>query len=459
MFKLLLIWRYFLHRRVALIAVLGVALLVMMVLIVLSVMSGLVTEARRHNHDWSGDLVLARDSLVGFDHYEELIDRLEQCPAVQAATPVIKTFAIMTEAASAVQLYGVRLGEFCKVTQFAKSLHFQSDRAEPDFVIPETAASAPGEQTLTPEQRQRGCIMGTDIYARRKLSDLVEWDGQRMHRRIGPWAFTVFCINRRGAMMGSDVGQTQTFWYVDDCITRLVDVDRAVLVDFEQLQRLCWMDGTGGEPKRTSEIRIKLADGVGLDDGYARISSLHRQFVAEHEAQGSADLLKDVRLQDWQQYRRSNIAPMEKEKAVMILVFAMIGVVAVFIVFAIFYMIVTQKVKDLGIVRSVGASAWGVGEIFLGYGVVVGLVGAVLGTALGWAIVANSNAIEDKLNDWFGFRLWPPDVYMIERIPDVVEAHQAMVIALVAVLASVAGAAVPAWRAARLQVVEALRVE
>ena len=72
MFKLLLIWRYFLHRRVALIAVLGVALLVMMVLVVLSVMSGLVTEAHRHNHNWTGDLVLSRDSLVGFDHYEEL---------------------------------------------------------------------------------------------------------------------------------------------------------------------------------------------------------------------------------------------------------------------------------------------------------------------------------------------------------------------------------------------------
>ena len=71
MYKLLLIWRYFLKKRVAYIAVLAVLLLVMLVLVVLSIMSGLLEDTRQRNHRWTGDLVVGRDSLVGFAYYDE----------------------------------------------------------------------------------------------------------------------------------------------------------------------------------------------------------------------------------------------------------------------------------------------------------------------------------------------------------------------------------------------------
>ena len=160
----------------------------------------------------------------------------------------------------------------------------------------------------------------------------------------------------------------------------------------------------------------------------------------------------------------------------MIALFGMIALVAVFIVIAIFYMIVTEKIKDLGIIKSVGGSNWSVGQIFLGYGLLVGIIGAIIGTALGCAIVCNSNEIETGINDFLiwcnglfenwnwdyrfsSFHLWDPDVYAIDRIPDVVNFPEAAIIALVAVLASVIGAALPARRAAKLEVVETLRVE
>jgi len=114
-----------------------------------------------------------------------------------------------------------------------------------------------------------------------------------------------------------------------------------------------------------------------------------------------------------------------------------------------------EKVKDLGIVKSVGGSGWAASQIFLGYGMLVGIVGASVGTVAGCLVVWNTNELES----WLGIKLWDPDVYAIERIPDVVDYSQAAVIVLVAILASVAGAAIPARKAARLEVVEALRVE
>jgi len=275
-----------------------------------------------------------------------------------------------------------------------------------------------------------------------------------------PWEITVFAISEKGVLTGSEMGQTQTFWYVDNSVSGLVDIDStAIYVDFHQLQKLCWMDGREGSPPRVNEIRIKLSDGIALESGRDDLARQWRQFARDKDTLPQARLLRDVTVQTWQQFRRSNIAPMEKEKSMMIVVFAMIGLVAIFIVFAIFYMIVTEKIKDLGIIKSVGGSSWAVSRIFLGFGVLIGLIGSLLGTTLGYLIVVNSNRIEGWLFSMFGFRLWPPELYAIEKIPDVVRFPEAAVIVTIAVLASVAGAALPAWRAARLLAVEALRVE
>ena len=61
-----------------LVASVAVALLVMLVLVVLSVMSGLQEQTRQRNHNWSGDVVVLRDSLVGFGYYEEFIEELKK---------------------------------------------------------------------------------------------------------------------------------------------------------------------------------------------------------------------------------------------------------------------------------------------------------------------------------------------------------------------------------------------
>ena len=451
MFKLLLIWRYLIKKRVAWIAVLAVTLLVMLVLVVLSVMSGLIKEIRQKNHRWCGDVIIARDSLVGFPYYQEFIDELSDSPFVQSATPIIKTFGMTTEYGSG-QIFGIRLDEFCWVTDFAQTLHYQADN-KPSFVVPELR-----EVNLTQQQRQRGCIISMSAQARSSLEEMLSW--YVSNYKHWPFGITVFGISSRGTLTGPQMGMNQKFWYVNDSASGLVDIDQsAIYVDFDQLQKLCWMDGADGKAPRASEIRIKLKDGVDLEEGRAEVAGLWEQFVARRGQQGQVKLLGDVTVQSWKEYRRSNIAPMENERTLMILVFGLIGVVAVFIIFAIFYMIVTEKIKDLGIVRSVGGSSWQVSQIFLGFGGVVGIIGALLGSALGCAIVLNSNKIEDKLYDLFGFRLWPPDLYAIEKIPDMVYWPEIAIIAGVAILASIAGAALPARRAAKLVVVDTLRVD
>jgi len=443
MFKLLLIWRYFLRRQAAYFAVAAVALVVMLAVVVLSILSGLVVDIKERNHLWTGDAVIRRDSLVGFPYYQECIERLSKEGFL--ATPVIKTYGLLNNRRG-VQVMGIKMAEFCRVTGLQRTLDYQKENPSPSLTVPQGVYRQPGGGALTPEQRRRGCILGRYLLESGLASS-----------RCG---LTLFGLNSQGVLTGSESGEHQTFWYVDESKTNLVDIDSStVYVDFEELQKMIWMQGTPDDPSRASEIRVRFAKGMDPQTATAKLEALWQAFQADYQEQPNGKLLADAKVQDWKEYRRSRIAPAENEKRLMVLVFAMIGTMGVFVIFAIFYLIVTDKIKDLGILKSMGGSSGAMGQIFLGYGLLVGIVGSALGLAAGWAVVTYSNAIEAQLNAWFGFQLWDPQVYAIDRIPDAVYPHQAAWIVTLAILASVVGALAPAWRAMKLEVVDALRVE
>ena len=139
--------------------------------------------------------------------------------------------------------------------------------------------------------------------------------------------------------------------------------------------------------------------------------------------------------------------------------FSIISVVAIFLIFCIFYMIVAEKTKDIGIIKSVGATGSGVAGIFLGYGLAIGVVGTSLGLLLSFLIVRNINEIHDWLGKRLGLTIWNPEVYAFETIPNTMNPSEVTVIITIGILASVVGALVPAVRAARMHPVEALRWE
>jgi lipoprotein-releasing system permease protein len=141
-----------------------------------------------------------------------------------------------------------------------------------------------------------------------------------------------------------------------------------------------------------------------------------------------------------------------------ILLFLIIGV-AGFGILAIFSMIVVEKTRDIGILKALGASNGGVMKIFLGYGLLLGLVGAALGTALGVAFTMNINAIEQKLTDWTGQQIFDRSVYYFKDIPTDIQPLSVALIVLGSVAIAVVFSILPALRAAWLHPVRALRYE
>jgi lipoprotein-releasing system permease protein len=132
----------------------------------------------------------------------------------------------------------------------------------------------------------------------------------------------------------------------------------------------------------------------------------------------------------------------------------------VVLILCILYMIVLQKTRDIGIVKALGGSSGGVAFIFVIYGAAVGITGAVLGTVLGSTVVWYINEIQDfliRVNP--RWRVWDLSVYSFDRIPNEVSVWDAVTVVAIAILASTVGSLAAAWRAGRMQPVEAIRHE
>ncbi|MCC6360263.1 MAG: ABC transporter permease [Phycisphaerales bacterium] len=314
-----------------------------------------------------------------------------------------------------------------------------------------------------------GMILGRDLVATR------ESDG-RYRRFIAKGELVDLTMWEVSASGFVDVRPLKKrFLAVDDSRTGIYDIDsKHVYVDFDMLQAFTGMGGdaervdldgnpTGQKvPKRCSQIQMKLADGV---DGAALCVRLKKEY--DRLANANADRLSfterkqidAIRVKTWQESQAQVIGPVEKERMLVTILFGIISLVAVVLILCILYMIVLQKTRDIGIIKAIGGSSGGVASVWVLYGAAVGLVGAVLGTIIGVSFVWNINEVQDWLIWQFGFRVWDMSVYAFDSIPREVNPVEATVVAVSAVLASTVGSLAAAWRAGRMEPVEAIRHE
>ncbi|MFN6190080.1 MAG: ABC transporter permease [Planctomycetia bacterium] len=239
---------------------------------------------------------------------------------------------------------------------------------------------------------------------------------------------------------------SDTFTIVDFYESKMSEYDsNFVFVPIGALQRMRGMlDPQTGIPSVNS-IQIKLKDGADLEEVRNR---LRKAFPAELYA-----------VSTWRDKQGPLLSAVDMEMAVLNILLFMIIAVAGFGILAIFFMIVVEKTRDIGILKSLGAGSAGIAGIFLGYGLFLGLVGAGAGLALGLAITWNINGIR-ALVEWFtGQRVFDPSIYYFFKIPTIVHPGTIAWIMAGAVAIAVASSVLPALRAARLHPVEALRHE
>ncbi|MFM7075051.1 MAG: ABC transporter permease [Planctomycetaceae bacterium] len=237
---------------------------------------------------------------------------------------------------------------------------------------------------------------------------------------------------------------TDTFTIVDFYESKMSEYDsNFVFVPIERLVQARGMIDPQTGQSSVNSIQIRLRPGADLE---AVRDRLRAAFPADMYA-----------VSTWKDKQGPLLSAVDMEMAVLNILLFMIVAVAGFGILAIFFMIVVEKTRDIGILKSLGAGSGGVAGIFLGYGLFLGLVGAGAGLILGLGITWNINHIRAAVEWCTGQRVFDPSIYYFFRIPTIVDPWTVAWIIAGAVGIAVAASVLPALRAARLHPVEALR--
>ncbi|WP_257294311.1 lipoprotein-releasing ABC transporter permease subunit [Endozoicomonas sp. YOMI1] len=164
-------------------------------------------------------------------------------------------------------------------------------------------------------------------------------------------------------------------------------------------------------------------------------------------------------VQDWTRTHGRLFQAIQMEKTMVGLLLTLIVAVAAFNIVSTLVMVVTDKQGDIAILRTFGATPKMIMGIFMVQGSLIGVIGTLLGVALGIAGALNVSEIVGALEKLLGIHFLSPDVYFISYLPSELVWQDVAVISVSGLLMSFLATLYPAWRASRTQPAEALRYE
>jgi lipoprotein-releasing system permease protein len=167
----------------------------------------------------------------------------------------------------------------------------------------------------------------------------------------------------------------------------------------------------------------------------------------------------EARVTTWHDRDSSFFDAVQIERNVMFLILTLIIVVAALNIISGLYMLVKDKSADIAILRTMGATRGAIMRIFLIAGLAIGVTGTLIGFVLGVVFCSNIEAIRQFLSSLTGTVLFNPEIYFLSHMPAEMDAGEVAAVVAMSLTLSFLATLYPAWRAARLDPVEALRYE
>jgi len=161
----------------------------------------------------------------------------------------------------------------------------------------------------------------------------------------------------------------------------------------------------------------------------------------------------------WMEMNKNLFSALRLEKRVMFIILSLIVLVAIFNVITTLIMVVMEKSRDIAILKSMGATSGSVMKIFIYQGLTIGIIGTILGCAVGLAIASHLEKISLFIENLFGFKILPGDVYYLSSLPSQVNYGDVLIIVVGTLAVSLLATIYPSRRASRLDPAEALRYE
>ncbi|HYR07530.1 MAG TPA: ABC transporter permease [Longimicrobium sp.] len=403
--------RYLSSRRgtrflslITLIAIGGVSVGVTALIVVTAVMNGLQTELRRGILGVNPHIfVLTYGEGMRMDDWQRPLLRTRQVDGVVAAGPFVQTEVGLRNRggyAEAAVLRGIDMGAAgAQVTEIPAILR----RAR--IHVDSTRSGLPG------------IAMGHTLGAR---LGLIPGD------TITVVSFTNARVTASGIMpklaMFEFVGGFRTGMYEYD--TKFAYVSLGAAQDLAGLgAAVSGLEARTADPNRAEEVSGRINQALGLP----------------------------YRTDNWMSMNASLFSALKLEKLALTLILLLIVIVAAFNIVSTLVMVVTDKTREIGVLKSMGMTARRILRLFMVQGLVIGIVGAAIGGTLGGLVT--------YVVDRFELISIPGDIYFISHLPVKIDPLDLVVILLATVVISFLATVYPAWQAARLDPVEAIRHE
>ncbi len=179
--------------------------------------------------------------------------------------------------------------------------------------------------------------------------------------------------------------------------------------------------------------------------------------VAQIQQDLNSILKPPLRANTWMELNRRLFSAIAVEKNMMFFLLIFIIIVAAFGIMSTLITVTVQKRREIGILKSIGATPQNILILFLTQGIVVGIIGTGLGLAWGLTLLHYRNEFLELLRRVTGFELFPREIYNFDLLPAQTSLRDLVIICTSAFLICSLAGLFPAWRAARLQSAHALR--
>ncbi|WP_242222250.1 lipoprotein-releasing ABC transporter permease subunit [Shinella zoogloeoides] len=168
---------------------------------------------------------------------------------------------------------------------------------------------------------------------------------------------------------------------------------------------------------------------------------------------------RQIFITDWRQRNQTFFSALQVERNVMFMILTLIVLVAALNIISGLIMLVKDKGSDIAILRTMGATSGAIMRIFFMTGAAIGTVGTFAGVLLGVLVCLNVESIRQFFSWISGTTLFNPELYFLSQLPADMNFGETVSVVVMALALSFLATIFPAWRASKLDPVQALRYE
>ena len=462
--------RYLSRRWAPWAATVAVTLGVFSLLTVLAVMEGFKIEMRERIRGTLSHLVVEADPFRGLVGEDQLLEAISAVPGVKAVAPHVTTLALYKVGVmDHCVLRGVDPAAECGVSELAR---FVLSDDEINLMLQDRFMLLPADRDPMPIEQVE------QVFSLERRRDVLRWrlqedpgSGFSVEAPPQPIIVGIEALRSRKLNMG-DVVQISSYSPItlEPCSGNFLVVGAFQSGVYEQdlrwaythirsLQDTLELWDDDAEDMRLSGISIKL-------DDYSEAETIKGEIRRQVEERMFLDAddpnripLRSPSYETWEDKRANLIKAVEIEKRIISVLMLLIVAFAAGMIFLILMLLVIEKERDLGVLRALGATRSGVVSLVLRQGMLLCTIGAALGLLGGWIFLENINAFHDFVFRMTGLRLFPPNVYYLERIPAVLRWQDILLVSLPTLIFGFFGSILPAIRAGRHDPIKALHHE